>query len=214
MVVDTINRREDSVRTVALFRVTVLATGPVVQSDCLLSHRFHCCRSAMAQNAPVPPPVADRRANEMLDEAYDHEAGDVANPAIPVGLAQAIAQALAPIIEQQTNLDQAIAQLNTQLTNMTQTQQHNMTQALAPIIAKQNNLCAKQINSTVLNGEDELVPIQDAAGNVAPNFPTTLKAFISLSDPVIGRLLEFYDIATNPVETQYIRLRLFLGLRL
>ena len=144
----------------------------------------------MAQNAPVPPPVADRRANEMLDEAYDHEAGDVANPAIPVGLAQAIAQALAPIIEQQTNLDQAIAQLNTQLTNMTQTQQHNMTQALAPIIAKQNNLCAKQINSTVLNGEDELVPIQDAAGNVAPNFPTTLKAFNSLSDPVIGRIAD------------------------
>jgi chromosome segregation ATPase len=142
--------------------------------------------------------------------------------------------------QQQANLAQAIAPINAQLNalgaqqaNLANQQQANLAQAIAPINAQLNalvaqvntlpthanlaqaihNLNARQINSTLVRGVEQLEEIQDAAGAVAPNYPATLQALNNLTDPQRQQLLQFYGRPANPIITREQRLKQLFGIR-
>ena len=96
-----------------------------------------------------------------------------------------------------------------------------MAAALVPINVTLNNIDARlvniearQANATVLSPAGMLHPIRNAVGNVAPNFPATLKDLISLTGAQQSQLLQFYGHAANPVATRDLRLKQLFGIRI
>ena len=88
-----------------------------------------------------------------------------------------------------------------------------MAAALAPINNTLVNIQARQMNATTQDALDQIIPLQDNAGNVAPNFPVTRRGLENLTNPQLAALLAFYGLPANPAATRRNRFKQFIGIR-
>jgi Protein of unknown function (DUF3294) len=182
--------------------------------------------------AAIPPPaVADGNANASLNDAYQ---GGHGNPHTRVGRSfkrrktAEILHASNRITEQELgeqevfHLQQATSALppGAAIPGAPVWFGPAMAAALAPINVTLNNIDARlvniearQANATVLAQADVLLPIRNAVGNVAPNFPATLQDLNLLTDAQRSQLLQFYGRAANPAATRDQRLKQLVGIR-
>lgn len=178
-----------------------------------------------------PPPVANGKADACLNDAYQ---GGHLNPLTRVGRAnkrRKTAEALREcnvITEQELGAQEVF--LHQQATSALPPGAAipgapawfgpAMAAALEPINGrldtidgKLDNIEARQANATAFSPADVLLPIHDAAGAVAPNFPATLQDLNSLTSVQRSQLLQFYGRDPNPVATRDQRLKQLFGIR-
>ena len=171
--------------------------GPVVTAATQVAQASSRKKNAEELYLRAPPLVTQDEFGEQ--ELHYFRAAN--HLAVPVGLAQAIAPINAQLNALGAQLNALGAQLNTLPTKA------NLAQAF-------HNLNARQINSTLVSVEEQLEQIQNPAGVVAPNYPTTLQAFYTLNNQQRRQLLLFYGRPANPMNTREQRLRKLFGIRL
>ena len=107
----------------------------------------------------------------------------------------------------------AIAAQTAALTANMNAQFANVNAQLANMNAQLANMNARQSNATAVDQSDPITAIQDAAGNVAPDFPHTLGELNNLTPLQQSALLVFYNRQANPAASQGRRLKQLLGIR-
>mmetsp|Transcript_37973 Transcript_37973/g.78898 ORF Transcript_37973/g.78898 Transcript_37973/m.78898 type:complete len:133 (-) Transcript_37973:243-641(-) len=77
------------------------------------------------------------------------------------------------------------------------------------------NLTARQRNAVAVHQTDQLIPLNNGAGNSDPNFPPTIYALNSMNGPRLTTSLTFYgQPAGGAVEARRDRFKKFVGIRL
>jgi hypothetical protein len=97
-------------------------------------------------------------------------------PAVTAAVGPAVAAAIAPLSMRLDNMDARFDSID----------------------ARFGNMDARQVNSTLQVQGDELRPIQNAAGDVSPDFPTTIGNLNNLTHQQRSNLLDFYGLPRNP----------------
>ena len=86
---------------------------------------------------------------------------------------------------------------------------------LANINATLANINARQMNSVASDSTDPLIPLTNAAGVPAANFPATLRALITMNGAAMTALLGHYGLpvgGSNDAKRQ--RIKKFIGMRI
>ena len=131
-------------------------------------------------------------------------------------LPQAIATALAPVNARLINLEQqlpqaiatALAPVNARLTNIEG--------QLTNIEGQLTNIQARQANFLVVDCEDLLQPLNNAAGVPFPNFPGTFRDLARMTNLEMSTFLAHYGLAVEEEDRFLMRrqIKKFIGMRI
>jgi uncharacterized protein YoxC len=116
------------------------------------------------------------------------------------------------------NLTNNVQNLTNDVQNVTNDVQNlrndvqNLTARMDGFDLQMQNLAARQHNSTASDPEDALLPIRNQAGNVALNFPLTMRDLNNLDPQELSDLLHFYGKPRHPAATRFKRCKQLLGI--
>ena len=187
-----------------------------------------------------PPPVADARANSILDadtagavqdprtragraakrlrtSEYLHSKGLVTTPEIGdqiVYSASMTAAAQAAVNQGIPPLPPGTPHYIAALHNAIVGLNNNLNNRFNNIDARLNNIDARLANSVVTEGNDIIHPLINAAGLPPPPvYPATYADLLNLNNHDTRTLLLHYNLPINPQVTRNQRLRKFLGIK-